>query len=585
MSFHRHHGMRALLAAALAPVALGLAACEQDAVTSVTGERPVLRILLGPGGEAVFPSGSSVLSGTRISNFDTSVPDAFARATGALGRYIAIENDFGSPLGFDVQSGVRNSSQDPRLPALVGSDATVGDWFGLYNPVFTGQGPGWWDLYGHLNGLRPETVYTVALARMALDVRGELDQNVQLTGFPVEQPDSLYFLDGAPYTPASAVTCNFSAGVGVTAQRNPVVLGVFTTDAAGFGVVDCVPVATGDSPWWRSDAAQTPPGAADSVPFGVNAAGTVQPGQYNYLLIYEGAYVPGSNQLPSQNPTVRIQVGPDIDANGNVINNGFAPWPATVTDVSNFRNLPGGANALAVPGVITLNLSGLPALGSKKYAVWLHNRESGAYGLASVKVDGGAAASSFDSPGDDASLSVVIDDESGLDFAQYHNVVVSMENGAPGGSPSDARFLFSEYLTPSQSLNSGALTFGRFDPSAGNRTFVAAGSGNASFFRDSMLVSLQRVPTPPAGFHYTSYLVRRVGPDVTATQRVHEITLDEIGNATDRIAESEVGSFASFGFYLLVLEPDGLTMRTNAVVQESEDYVDKFGSTFFPRDQ
>src|SRR5690554_5753440 len=73
MPFQRHHGLRALLAAAFAPVALGLAACEQDAVTDVTGEKPVLNILLAPGA-AVLPGGTSALSGTRISNFDTSVP-------------------------------------------------------------------------------------------------------------------------------------------------------------------------------------------------------------------------------------------------------------------------------------------------------------------------------------------------------------------------------------------------------------------------------------------------------------------------------------------------------------------------------
>ena len=376
MPFQRHRGLNALLAAALVPVALGLAACDEDTVTTVTEERPVLNILLSPG-EAVFPAGRSTLGDTRISNFDTSLPDAFARATGALDTYTSQETEFGTGMGFDLRSGVRNSSQDPRLPALVESEAAVGDFFGLFNPAWAGAGVGFWDLLGHIKGLESETVYTVVLARMALDVRGELDQHARLTGFPVEQPDSLYFLDGAPYTPGSAVTCNFSAAVGVNTERNPVVLGVFTTDAAGTAIIDCVPAATGDSPWWRSNASQTPAGAADSVPFGVNEVGaTLRPGQYNYVLIYEGAYEPGSHQLPSQNPVVRIQVGPDIDANGNVINNGFAPWPATVTDLSNFRNLPGGANALAVPSAITLNLSGLPTLGSKQYAVWLHSRGS-----------------------------------------------------------------------------------------------------------------------------------------------------------------------------------------------------------------
>ena len=63
-----------------------------------------------------------------------------------------------------------------------------------------------------------------------------------------------------------------------------------------------------------------------NAPFGSNATGAnVAAGQFNYLLLYEGA--PTGGAIPSGTPTVRMQLGPDIDMAGNVINNAMGPFP------------------------------------------------------------------------------------------------------------------------------------------------------------------------------------------------------------------------------------------------------------------
>ncbi|MBI4545784.1 MAG: hypothetical protein HY703_11355, partial [Gemmatimonadetes bacterium] len=276
---------------------------------------------------------------------------------------------------------------------------------------------------------------------------------------------------------------------------------------------------------------------------------------------------------------VRAQMGPDIDANGNAINNSFAPLPTTITDVSKFKTLPGGANALAAPGTIRLSLSGLPKLTTRRYAVWLFNRTSKAFKSAPAKVGTSTTpAATFDSPGE-AALSVVLDDASNVDFAKWTHLLVSIEGTTVGANPSASKFLFSEYLAADQSLKAGALTLGKFDATA-PRAFQLAGTGLGSFFRDSLLVDLKRVPAPPEGFHYQSFLAKVVGPNVTASVRLHTVTVDEIGNGTDRIAEAEAGAFVDFNTYMLVLEPDNLNLLTKARVQVSENYGDKFKAFF-----
>lgn len=246
--------------------------------------------------------------------------------------------------------------------------------------------------------------------------------------------------------------------------------------------------------------------------------------------------------------------------------------------------LPSGT-ATASATSVRLTLTGLPALGSGSYAVWLYKASDGSFAPAAAKVTvGGSTASgpTFTSPGDTATIVVLLDNTTSPDFTAYNSVVLSIEGGAPGSAPSTARFLFGEYRTAAGTYRSGALTFGKFDPAA-PVTFRVAGVGRVQFYRDSLIARLERVPPPPAGFHYQSYLVRMVGPTPEASTRLHTVTPDEIGNATDRVAESEAGGFANFNTYMLLLEADASPSFGRARVLVSDNYVDRFPPFFVRR--
>ena len=184
-----------------------------------------------------------------------------------------------------------------RLPALRRVRRSVGGHFALFELISISSNPafaaGDWDLWGEATGLEPSTVYTVVLARMALQVNGELDQHQVLTGNPVSDPDELSFLPGEEMVYAG-VTCDYSAITRVSADMNPVALGVIETDAGGNGTVDCIIRATPGDLWpvpaEGAEVSTAEDFTAENTPFGSNATGAnVAAGQFNYLLLYEGA--------------------------------------------------------------------------------------------------------------------------------------------------------------------------------------------------------------------------------------------------------------------------------------------------------
>ena len=568
--------------------ALLVAACETDNVTDLTEDRPILKMVLAPG-DAVYPSGSVELSKAVVSGFDLTVPDGFDRGTGPSGLFRNVNNgQFTSPA-VDMGASVRNSSQDPRLPALRESSAAVGSHFGMYELISISANPafaaGDWDMWGEVTGLEPSTVYTVVLARMALQVNGELDQHQVLTGIPVDAPDELSFLPGRELV-YSDVTCNFSSITSLGAPVNPVALGTIETDGNGTGTVDCIIRASPGDLWPVPAAGAEATTAAEftaaNTPFGSNEVGaSVAPGQFNYLLLYEGA--PDEDAIPAGSPTVRMQVGPDIDADGNVINNAMGPFPAGV--VPNAPELSGGANSFAAPGQIDVTLEGFSPLSGGSYQLWLYDAGSGSYSPAdatfypAMDMEMMMMGSTFSpsSPEDVylAKLEVTMDQ----DFADFTHVAVSAESGQ-AGSPTGGPFLFQEYLTSDNLMQQGAMTFGHLGSDGGIERFSTGGSGSGSFYDNSLLVELNRIPAPPPGLHYQSYLAAISPAGVGSSARGNTITLDARGNGTDRLEASQVGDFASFTHYLLVLEPDGISSITEMRVQQSDDYKNKFKEFF-----
>ena len=568
--------------------ALLVAACETDNVTDLTEDRPVLKMVIAPG-DAVYPSGSVELSKAVVSGFDFSVPDGFDRGTGPGGLFRGVNNgQFTSPA-VDMGVSVRNSSQDPRVPALRESSAALGNHFGMYelisissNPAFA---PGDWNMWGEVTGLEPSTVYTVVLARMALQVNGELDHNQVLTGVPVDAPDELSFLPGQERV-YSDVTCNFSAITPVGESVNPVALGTIETDADGNGTVDCVIRATPGDLWpvpaAGAEVSTSAEFTAANTPFGSNEVGaSVAPGQFNYLLLYEGA--PSEDALPAGTPTVRMQLGPDTDADGNVINNAMAPFPAGV--VPNAPELSGGANSFAAPGQIDVTLSGFSPLSGGSYQLWLYDAGSGSYSAAdaafypAMDMEMMTMGSTFSPSSSEDVYHAKLEVSMDQDFAGFTHVAVSAESGQ-ASSPTGGPFLYQEYLTSANLMAQGAMTFGHLGSDGKIEPFFGGGSGSGSFYESSLLVELNRLPPPPPGLHYQSYLAAISPTGIGTSSRGNTITLDARGNGMDRLEAAQVGDFGSFTHYLVVLEPDGITSITEMWVQQSDDYKNKFKEFF-----
>lgn len=612
---------RGLAFAALGAVAM--AACDADRENFIS---PIGDVILDfPIGNAPsnLPTGAGAIDAFALAGFDaTASGDAFARSTGALGLYYEIDNPFGATEGYDLSLGVRNNTNDPRLPALTASSADVGGFFGMFNPAWTGFGPGIYDLFGELTGLAPNTTYIVALARMSLTVNGTLDTEEMLLTGAVTQPDQLSLLggtEGGDHT----VFCNFVAPVDVDADTNPVALGFVVTDASGAVTVDCLPRATGNSPWWRNNTTTTPPGAADSTAFGVNSAaadgGEVRPGQFNYVLLYEGTGAVG-NPVPDVAPTVRIQMGPDIDASGNVIDNAMAPFPAGQASDADLLAAPGGFGQASALSFDVTNLAPLSGV----YQVWLANVETGAV----VSPTGDITITNEDDMGMEVIVSqstgnsfnttdisdevtfVTSDSINGAPVGNYTHIFVSIE-GAAAGAPSAAQPLYGQFTDmagmPDDAsawtfIDSFPMTFGTFNLGDSPMVYGAGGFGQGAFTganfgtADLFRARFRNVSRPPVGYYYEGFLRQIEDGDVVSESSTGDLTTEfaegflslrdvdidpsissQVGptfiiESANRATLAEVGSpFETFEDYVLRLRPKSAAGATSGSILAQGD--------------
>ena len=289
--------------------------------------------------------------------------------------------------------------------------------------------------------------------------------------------------------------------------------------------------------------------------------------------------------LPAGNPTVRMQLGPDIDADGNVINNAMGPFPTGV--VTNAPELSGGAQRIpsAAPGQIDVTLSGFSPLSGGSYQLWLHDAGSGSYAAADATIspamdmDMMMMGSTFSPSSSEDVYHAKMEVSMDQSFAGFTHVAVSAESGQ-ASSPTGGPFLYQEYLTSDNLMAEGAMTFGHLGSDGEIEPFLSGGSGSGSFYESSLLVELNRLPPPPPGLHYQSYLAAISPTGVGTSSRGNTITLDARGNGMDRLEAGQVGDFGSFTHYLVVLEPDGITSITEMWVQQSDDYKNKFKEFF-----
>jgi len=603
---------KGLAFAALGAVVMSACDADRENFISPIGD-VILDFSIGSAASGI-PAASGGIDEFVLVGFDPTLSeDAFSRATGALGLY----NDRFGAFGWDLFGSVRNSSQDPRLPTLVASSAAPSGFLGLFNPVFTGNGPGAYDLFGDITGLAPLTTYSVVLARMALTVNGTLDaQEVLLTGAATD-PDELSYLGGTEFG-YPTITCNFTAFSNVDGTMNPVALGTVTTDAAGAVTVDCVPRAVGTSPWWRNDVDDIPAGAEDSTAVGVNATsadgGGVQLGQYNYVLLIEG--VPTAlDPVPDANPTVRMQIGPDIDASGNVIPNAFAPFPAgAATDAE----LLAGEGGFGQASGISFSATNLTPL-SGVYQVWLINEETGDLtsptgDITITNVDelgmevivSQSTGNTFNSTDPSDVVTFVTSDAiNGAEIGNFTHVFVSIEGGA-AGSPSAAQPLWGQFTdmagmpeTPLSwsFIDDFDMPFGTFDLAEEPVVFSVGGFGQGAFTgaqfgtADLFRARFRNLTLPPVGYFYEGFLRRFDDGNLVAQTSTGDLTTEfaegfaslrdvdvdrsistQIGPTTiiesaNRATLAEVGSpFETFDDYVLRLRPKMAAGATSGAI-------------------
>ena len=222
----------------------------------------------------------------------------------------------------------------------------VGNHFGMYRadfgfPATRPLRPAIGTCGVRLQGLEPSTVYTVVLARMALQVNGELDQNQVLTGNPGGRN-----LTNCPSWPGRErglfenVTCNFDIAAGITrnGQRRNQSGGARCTIRDRMPTVtrtvDCIMQSRSRRPLAGTErqGAEVTTAAEDftaaNTPFGSNEVGASVACRAVQLPAPLRGGAKRRRAFRTGAPTVRMQLGPDIDADGNVINNAMGPFPA-----------------------------------------------------------------------------------------------------------------------------------------------------------------------------------------------------------------------------------------------------------------
>jgi len=512
-----------------------------------------------------FPVGVLAVPEFAIGATDLTDPDAFTRATSEFGYSWAGAN-------FDYDPGARIASNDPRSPALGSSGTEVstdcrfgeGTWWG---------GTGGWDFYCFIDGLKPNTDYSVLFYRYALTVNGQLDHAEMLLTGNITAPDALTPLGGAPGGYPTEL-CDFDEArptftVGVTGNQNPLNLGYVTSSGAGGVVFDCL---IGSGGFWADEELLDP---AES-PHGPNTLASYDLPRYNYIVIYEGVGTP-ADPIPPGPAVMRFQVSVDLDASGNPIPNSFAPLPAAALDVETLLALPccaGQASALE------LEFENLEALSGSVYQVWLWNEETDALISPSgdweatdsegTVVDEAQGVRIFTSQPGWSHTFTTSDALAGESVGPYTHAFLSVES-SEASTPSTTQPLWAQYTdmagAPDDAFQWSFLspadmpfgTFGSGDPVE----FTGPGLGEAGYWgevvgtTDLLVVNYRNLQMPPVGYFYEAYLIHEDGTPVNAGELM--TTFDEgYGSLYDLDIDPTLSDYVS---------TDGLVLRSETRTQ------------------
>lgn len=516
-----------------AAAALGFAACEDltDPGQHRVG-KPAPELALDRAAAGGIPRGPLAIENFKLIVDTVGQADVFQRA-GAF-------PDYSLPY-YHVLNGVRIAGEDPRLPALAPlyspeDFSTALD--RIWGPERFGDDTDIWDFFMRWYGFEPSVgTYTYSIERLATIVNGSLDALEYTIEGEVTEPDQLVPLDGTPggypdtdyYWYGSRADC--AANPIPDPPPNPWYLGTVTPNSDGRITADfCF-----GTPWFWYDGLVNVPDSSIVAPNELRL-GVIPEYQYNYVVVYEGE---PPNLGP---PVIRIQIGVDLDTNGNPLPNGFAPFPVAA-DREAALDL---ANVQAAPSRIAFEIRDLePLAGDTPYEVWLLNPETGNSVPATAnyftietvivtdplgqqtEVDVPSAdtvrtASFVGVPESNVRHAFIVSNatlEGAATLGEFTHVVVPR----PGTSGSAADpVLWAQFLDQSGTPEDAAddifiltddLKLGALDPAdpAGSRTFRESGSGEGLIWENQLGLEFRRLRRPPPGYVYELWLVDESG--------------------------------------------------------------------------
>ncbi len=541
-------GGRRFGAVALAVIVGGAVACRTDVADMQFQEGDYIFDFLADGSlTGGTPAGTGTILGFTISAVDPSQPDAFSRAVeGTSAGYDTDGTDFGP--GWNFGGFERNSTNDPRLPALTSSTGVMdpADGFVIGDPAEVG-GDGFHNPFteGAITGLLPSSTYIVAFFRYGLTQNGALDAEDVMLGDAVT-PDQLVPMGGSPAGDPNLLIESFPTFVPFQADANPYIVGMFTTNASGVGAFDAVIDGSGGELY------QTQSGDPSDADFDLSLVARNDDTQttfprYNYLVILEGPAVDAADA--ADNPqAMRIQMGQDMDAStGAPINNAYAPFPPRLLTEGELLALPvaaGQANELQ--GMWT----DLAGLAGSVYQVWLYNEETGdmisPIGDWSATDSAGAAAgsasgvNSFNSQADWTHTFTTSDALAGQSVGPYTQMFLSIESGL-ASNPSNVQPLWWSYTDmagdPADpfgwSFDSDVpFLFGTYSAGGDEVAWSPVGRGEGGYWgtecnavdggcagpTNTLVVIFRNLQLPPVGYFYEAWQIDDTGQPIASGQ-------------------------------------------------------------------
>jgi hypothetical protein len=493
------------------PLLLALGGCPDADENTLVVFGPDSAVVLAPLAAPAFllpPGGQTTFNILQPLGVDTTQSDVFGRSyAGPYGIGEFEEDPIYDFPGWNMWDTGRNKNDDPRLPALTGSTGNerLGDnQCSAWGPGF-GGGTDIYDTWCTLEGMEPETDFTLIFVRYATRIRGELDAVEMILTGAVTDPDTLIPLGGAP-AGFPTTYCNFSVlepHPGPT--TNPLVLGYATSGADSSLTFDCLIAGTGV--WWGSTDGPPPPGAADSAIFAPNIQQSFDLPFYNYAVAVVGQG-DAVNPVPTGAHAYRWQIGPDILEDGTPINNGLAPFP--------LRGDPSTVEPFqAQPDSVFVVLENMrPLAGGAVYKAWFFGGDNppseavGEYTRVDPETDaileGPTSTSSF--AGGPGEIQHNIDFPPAAEGRTH--IFYTVESSAGASSPSTMQPLWAlQFQQPGPKTATQIFDFGTFaDNTSSQRLWKISGTGGGGLFGVEFRQSYNHLPRPPVGYKYVGWL-------------------------------------------------------------------------------